>query len=172
MKAKAILAAFFVIATSALAHAGGRPTMFVVVDKVLKDTEKKTPGWIQIWGTFSRTERLVDKAGNVSIGYSKPIHGYIYLSLPKKNDPKIMEELKDWENAAGSGKAVVVGYCGDESCMLTCPIHPTSEKATQPDAEYNTKVLKYLGNGNVYANGNFDNHPEVKALLKFAKERK
>jgi len=170
MKAKGILAVCFVIATSALAQAGGPPPMYVVVDKVLKDTEKKVPGWIQIWGTFTRAERSVDKAGNESTVFSKPVYGYIYLSLPKNHDPKIMDELQDWEKAVGSGKAVAVGSCGDAGCMLTCRIHLANEKAAQPNAEYNTEVLKRFGN--VYGNGYFDNQPEVKALLKFSKERK
>ncbi len=170
MKAKWILAALFIIATSALAHAGGPPPMYVVVDKVVLEPEKRVAHWVQIWGTFTRAERSVDKAGNASTVFSKPVYGYIYLSLPKNHDPKIMDELQDWQKAVSSGKAVAVGSCGDAGCMLKCPIHPASEKVTQPDAEYNTEVLKRFGN--VYGDGHFDHQPEVKALLKFSKERK
>jgi len=170
MKAKWMLTAFFVIATSALAHAGGPPPMYVVVDKVLKDTGKKVPGWIQIWGTFTRAERSVDKAGNVSTVFSKPVYGYIYLSLPKNHDSKLIEELKDWEKAAGSGKAVAVGSCGDAGSMLKAPIHQPNEAVTQPDAVYTTELLRLWGD--LYATGQLANQPEVKALLKFSKERK
>src|SRR5882724_11617901 len=113
MKAKWILAAVFVIATSALAHAGGPPPMYVVVDKVVFEPEKRVSGWKQIWGTFTRAEKVVDKAGNASFVFTKPVYGYVYLSLPKNQDSKLMEELKDWEKAAGTGKAVAVGSCGD-----------------------------------------------------------
>lgn len=170
MKAKWILAALFVISSSTLAYAGGPPPMYVVVDKVVIEPEKRVPGWIQIWGTFTRTERSVDKAGNASMVFTKPVYGYVYLSLPKNHDSKLIEELKDWEKAAGSGKAVAVGSCGDAGSMLKVPIRLPNETINQPDAIYTTEFLRLWGD--LYASGQLANQPEVKALLKFSKERK
>jgi hypothetical protein len=170
MKAKWILAALLVITTSALAQAGGPPPMYVVVDKVVFEPDKRVSGWIQIWGTFTRTEKVVDKAGNSSTVFSKPIYGYVYLSLPKNYDSKLIEELKDWEKSAGSGKAVTVGSCGDAGSMLKVPIHQPNETVTLPDAVYTTEFLRLWGD--LYATGQLANQPEVKALLKYAKERK
>lgn len=170
MKAKWILAACFVIVSSAIAHAGGPPPMYVVVDKVVFEPNRKVPNWVQIWGSFTRQEKAVDKAGKETVTFSKPIYGYVFLSLPESNDKALKEELKEWQKAAGSGKAVAVGSCNDAGCMLKCPIHLAKETAVQPAAAYTTGILKRFGD--VYANNEFVNYPEVKALLKFSKKRK
>ena len=171
MKAKWVLAACFVIVTSALAHAGGPPPMYVVVDKVVIEPEKRVSHWVQIWGTFTRTERSVDKAGKEVIEFSKPAYGYIYLSLPTDKSTELSKELEDWQKAAGTGKAVAVGSCGDGGSLLTCAIHQPKETVTKPDAAYTSGILKRF-HDDLYANGMFNEQQEVKALLKAVKERK
>lgn len=170
MKAKWILATFFVVASAALAHAGGPPPMYVVVDKVVFDQNTKTSGTVQIWGSFTRTEKTIDKAGKESWAYTKPAYGFVYLSLTDTNDKVLKEELQEWQRAAGTGKAVAVGSCGDAGCMLKTPIHHTNETVTKPDAAYTTKYLKLFGD--LYANEHLSKQPEVAALLKYAKDRK
>jgi hypothetical protein len=170
MKKNAILATLLMFAMSALAHAGGPPPLYVVVDKVVFNPCKSTAHWVQIWGTFTRSEKTVDKAGKETVAFSKPTYGYVYLSLPTTIDKKFEDELQDWEKAVGTGKAVAVGSCNDAGSMLKCPIHQPKETVTQPDADYKTGYLRLFGD--MYANGEFNRQHEVAALLKFAKERK
>ncbi|HQR06149.1 MAG TPA: hypothetical protein PLN21_04960 [Gemmatales bacterium] len=170
MKTSVILASLLVIATSALAHVGGPPPMYVVVDKVVLEPEKRVPGWVQIWGCFTRINTTKDGNGNYAEGFSRPTYGFVYLSTPCKTIREFNEELQEWQKAAGTGKAVAIGSCGEAGCMLRCRIHLPNETDGTPDATYTTGHLKRFGD--MYANGDFNGYPEVAALLKFAKERK
>jgi len=131
---------------------------------------KSTTYWVQIWGSFTRYEKSIDKAGKEVYAYSKPVYGYVYLSLPAQTDKKLQDELQDWEKAAGTGKAVAVGSCGDAGCLLKCPIRQPKDTVEKPDMNYTTGHLKVFGD--MYANGDYNRYPEVAALLKFAKDRK
>ncbi|MFT3879958.1 MAG: hypothetical protein QM703_09905 [Gemmatales bacterium] len=120
MKAQWMMAVCFVVATSALAQAGGPPPMYVVVDKVVVDTNSTSPGWVQIWGSFTRIDTTTDGKGKQTTAYSKPVYGYVYLTAPCKSVREFNEELKDWQKAAGTGNAVAIGACGEAGCMLKC----------------------------------------------------
>lgn len=170
MQAKWIFAVCCVIATSSLVQAGGPPPMYVVVHKVVIDRQSPSPSWVQIWGCISRVENGTDAKGQRKHGYSKPVYGYVYLSAPSKTVREFNEELKDWQNAAGTGKAVAIGSCGVAGCMLKCPIHSPDEVIAKPDDTYTVGHLRAFGD--LYANDAFNQQPEVAALLKFAKERK
>ena len=171
MKAKWIMAAFFVVVTSALAHAGGPPPMYVVVKKVIMETDGKAPDTVKIWGSFTRYEKGVDQNGKEMYAYSKPTYGYVYLSLPKDTKGNVQqEELKEWQKAAGTGKAVAVGSCGDGGSLLKCPIHQPNETVAKPDVAYTPGYLKMFGE--LYANEHLCKQPEVAAVVKYATERK
>jgi len=106
-----ILAAF----GAAPAFAGGRPVMYVVVDRVETTQDNSSISMIRIWGSFSRAE-------GSTIYYGKPIFGYIQFgSGSDKEAPK-------WRKAAGTGKAVVVGCCAGAGAFETVRIHPADEK--------------------------------------------
>lgn len=170
MKAKWILATLFVMFTASLAIAGGPPPMYVVVTKVELDTGRKGPDTIKIWGHFTRVEPKPGEKGIDYNNWSKPTFGYVYFSIKDRNDAKVMEEIKEWQKAAGSRKAVAVGSCGDAGCMLKCPIHSEKETVAKPDAEYTSEILKRFGT--LYASDDFAKHPAVAALVKQANSQK
>lgn len=170
MYAKSILAALFVIGVSSLAYAGGPPPMYVVVDKVVLEPGKKVPGWVQIHGSFTRLEVNKEKQASGMDHYSKPARGYLFLSLPADMNAEMQKELKEWQAAAGTGKAVAVGSCGDAGPMLDCAIRIRSETVTKPDAAFKAGLLKRFGD--VYATDWLAKRPEVITLLTFAKNTK
>lgn len=170
MKTNAILATLLLLATSVQVQAGGPPPMYIVVDKVVVDTSAASSSWVQIWGSITRIESSTDAKGQRTWAYSKPVYGYVYLSVPCKTVREFNEELKDWQKAAGTGNAVAIGACGDAGCMLKCPIHLPNEVNTKPDDTYTIGHLKVFGD--LYARDWLLRQPEVVALLKFAKERK
>lgn len=168
MRTKAMLAAFLMLATSVMAYAGGPPPVYVVVSKVVLDSSSKQPGTLQIWGYYSRMN--INKDGSFGEGYTKPTYGYIYLSIKDFQNKEFQADLKDWQSAAGTGKAVAVGSCGDAGAMLKSPIHDAKEQMAKPDAEYTTGKLKLFGD--LFARGDSKHEPHVAALIKYANEQK
>lgn len=170
MKVQSLLAALLLLGSTSLAYAGGPPPVYVVVTKVEFDSEIHRPQWVKIWGSFTRYVPTVDASGNTTWAFSKPTYGYVFLSIPCKDDGKIEAELKEWKNSVGTGKAVAVGACGEAGALLKCPIHSPKETVAQPDAGYQGGHLKVFGT--LYAEGATANYPAVKDLLQFAAERK
>ncbi len=151
--------------------AGGRPVMYVVVDRVETTQDDSSISMIRIWGSFSRTnaERTAD--------YDKPIFGFIQFgSGSDKEAPK-------WRKAAGTGKAVVVGSCAGAGAFETVRIHPADEKPKDlgDNVPYPAGYIELFGpngllrsgpwvgaTGDLFGSGRFDEYPEVKTLLSFA----
>src|SRR5262249_51502768 len=106
-----ILAAF----GATTACAGGRPVMYVVVDRVETTQDQSSISMIRIWGSFTRDN---PRRNN----FSKPIDGYIQFG--RGSD----KEAPKWQKAAGTGKAVLVGCCGGAGAFETVVIHPATEK--------------------------------------------
>jgi hypothetical protein len=170
MKVRWILLALLVLGVTSEVQAGGPPPMYVTVDKVVLEPGVKSPRWVQIWGCITRSERSVDSTGQARDKFSQPTYGYLFLSLPSNEQNKVQTELEDWKKAAGAGKAVAVGICGEAGSFLKCAIHQPPEKASEPDASYTPGQLKLFGS--LYADDALAKRPEVKALLKFASEHK
>ncbi len=170
MLTRSLLSALLLLGAASFANAGGPPPMYVVVHKVVEEPGKRVPGWIQIWGSFTRIEKVSNGKGGTDYLFSKPVYGYVYLSITDFGDRKLQEDLQDWKQAVGTGKAVAVGACGDGGTLLTCKINPAEVTPGKPDAAYTPGHLRLFGD--LYAQGDFNRHPEVTALLKFAKERK
>jgi hypothetical protein len=153
---KAFLLAPLILAAfgAASAFAGGRPVMYVVVDRVETTQDQSSISMIRIWGSFSRDNTRRDN-------FSKPIDGYIQFG--RGSD----KEAPKWQKAAGTGKAVLVGCCGGAGGFETVVIHPANEKP-KDDGEnvpYPTGHLELFGD--MFAGGRDDNRPEVKTLLAF-----
>jgi len=149
-----ILAAFGV----APAFAGGRPVMYVVVDRIETTQDQSSISMIRIWGSFTRDNPRRNT-------FSKPIDGYIQFG--RGSD----KEAPKWQKAAGTGKAVLVGCCGGASAFETVVIHPANEKP-KDDGEnipYPTGHLELFGD--MFAGGRDNNRPEVKTLLAFVAAR-
>jgi hypothetical protein len=145
-----ILAAF----ASAPAFAGGRPVMYVVVDRVETTQDQSSISMIRIWGSFTRDNPQRDN-------FSKPIDGYIQFGHGSD------KEAPKWQKVVGTGKAVLVGCCGGASAFETVVIHPANEKP-KDDGEnipYPTGHLELFGD--MYAGGRDNDRPEVKTLLAF-----
>ena len=139
---------------AATAFAGGRPVMYVVVDRVETTQDQSSISMIRIWGSFMR-----DNPGRDNFG--KPIDGYIQFgSGSDKEAPK-------WHKAAGTGKAVLVGCCGGASAFETVVIHPATEKPKDvgDNVPYPSGHLELFGD--MYAGGRDNDRPEVKTLLAF-----
>src|SRR5262249_3190359 len=104
---KKLLLALFILAAfgATSAFAGGRPVMYVVVDRVETTQNDSSISMIRIWGSFTRlkSERRWNAEykywGDV---YCKPIDGYIRFGLGSD------QEAPKWKKAVGTGKAVVV----------------------------------------------------------------
>src|SRR6187551_324065 len=114
---KTVLLAPLVFAAlgAAPAFAGGRPVMYVVVDRVETTQDRSSISMIRIWGSFTR-----DNPGRNN--FSKPIDGYIQLG--RGSD----KEAPKWQKAAGTGKAVLVGSCAGAAGFETVIIHPANDK--------------------------------------------
>jgi hypothetical protein len=151
------IAAMTVVIAASVSNAGGPPPMYVVVSKVETTQCKGSLSSIRIWGTFTRLD------GPRSNQYTKPVNGYMQFGYGSNADaPK-------WRNAAGTGKAVAVGSCHEAGAFLTEPIHSgrSDEKDVRSDTPYPKDVLERFGD--IYANGEFDKEPHVKALYAAAK---
>src|SRR5262245_33686984 len=112
-----LLAAAALVAFGSPAWAGGPPPMYVVVDKVVLEPSADAPERIRIEGCFVRLE------DNREYRYGKPVEGFVYLSLEKGKEKETRAEWEKWQKAAGTGKAVAVGSCGEAGSFLTAKIH-------------------------------------------------
>jgi hypothetical protein len=143
----------------AAAQAGGPPPVYVVVDKVTLEPSADAPDRIKIHGTFVR---LADVH---KYEYGKPVEGYVYLDLGE-NAAKARAEWEAWKKAAGTGKVVAVGSCGEAGTFLSAPIHKPTDRAAKPDAAYKAGLL--------YADTDrwWEREPAVRDLLAHVKARK
>jgi hypothetical protein len=165
---KLLLAMLILLAFGAtIAFAGGRPVMYVVVDRVETTQNDSSISMIRIWGSFTRLKperRWNAQYEYWSDAYCKPIDGYIQFGLGSD------DEAPKWKNAAGTGMAVMVGSCAGAGAFETVTIHPANEKR-KDDAEnvrYPIGHLERFGRG-LFAEVDSDYHrPEVKTLLSFA----
>lgn len=156
---KTFLLAPVILATfsAATAFAGGRPVMYVVVDRVETTQEQSSISMIRIWGSFTRAKNPTLQLAE----FSKPMDGYIQFG--RGSD----KEAPKWQKAAGTGKAVLVGSCAGAGGFETVVIHPANEKPKDvgDNVNYPTGHIELFGD--MFAGGR-DNHlPEVKALLSF-----
>ena len=153
---KTFLLAMLILAAfgAAPAFAGGRPVMYVVVDRVETTQDQSSISMIRIWGSFTRDNPRRDN-------FSKPIDGYIQFGHGSD------KEAPKWQKAAGTGKAVLVGSCAGAGAFETVLIHPASEELTDggENIPYPTGHLELFGD--IFAGGRDDNRPEVKTLLAF-----
>jgi hypothetical protein len=149
------------VVLGATAQAGGPPPMYVVVDKVTVESSGG-PERITIRGSFIR---LNDRE---EYKYGKPVEGFVCLSLDEKKAAECRAEWKRWAQAAGTGKAVAIGICGEGGAMLKVTIRGPAEKATGPDATY---TVGHLDNFDPPGKGWSDQKP-VKELLAFVKDRR
>jgi hypothetical protein len=168
---KLLLALFILVAFGARpGFAGGRPVMFVVVDRVETTEDDSSISMIRIWGSFTRLKperRWNAEYEYWSDVYCNPIDGYIQFG--RGSD----KEAPKWRKAAGAGKAVNVGYCGGAGAFETVEIHPADEKPKDlgDNVPYTTGHIELFGpgkTGDLFAGGQFDSWPEVKTLLSFA----
>src|SRR5262245_60062698 len=139
---------------AAPAFAGGRPVMYVVVDRVETTQDQSSISMIRIWGSFTR-------AKNPWSDFTKPIDGYIQFG--RGSD----KEAPKWQKAAGTGKAVLVGCCAGAGAFETVVIHPATEKPKDggESVPYPTGHIERFGD--MFAGGRDDYRPEVKTLLAF-----
>lgn len=153
-----ILAAFGV----APVFAGGRPVMYVVVDRVETIQDHSSISMIRIWGSFSRARNPTLQSAD----FSEPIDGYIQFG--RGSD----KEATKWQKAAGTGKAVLVGSCAGAGAFETVVIHPANEKPKDggENTPYPTGHLELFGD--MFAGGRDDQRPEVKTLLAFVSAKK
>jgi hypothetical protein len=166
---KLLLALFILVAFGATpCIAGGRPVMYVVVDRVETTQGDSSISMIRIWGSFTRVKpktrwNAQDECWRAD--YYKPINGYIQFGLGSD------KEAPKWKKAVGTGKAVPVGCCGGAGAFETVVIHPANEKPKN-DGEtvrYPIGHIELFGqHGDLFASGQFDDWPAVKALLAFA----
>jgi len=144
--------------------AGGRPRMFVVVDRVETTQDHESISMIRIWGSFIRVE-------NNTNNYTKPVSGYMQFGSGSD------KEAAKWKKAAGTGKAVVVGFCAGAGAFETGPIHRPDEKPKDhgDDLPYPAGHIELFGpngldpkTGDLFGSGRFNDDPDVKNLLAFA----
>lgn len=158
-----LLAAVAVVVFGSVARAGGPPPVYVVVTKVVLEPSASAPERIRIEGSFVRLESRTDYT------YGKPVEGFVYLDIATGKEAECRAEWAKWESAAGTGKAVAVGSCGDGGCFLKATIHKPGEKVEKPDAAYTTELLGRFC-GKLYADGDVVKESPVKELLTFAKK--
>jgi len=162
-----LLTPLFLAFSATLCFAGGRPVMYVVVDRVETTQGSSSISMIRIWGSFTRAERMkYEQFPDFKEGpfgdYGKPIYGYIQFgSGSDKEAPK-------WRKAAGTGKAVIVGCCGGAGAFETVQIHPADEKPKDlgDNVPYQAGQIELFGD--IYGNGRDNDLPVVKTLLAFA----
>lgn len=135
------------------ATAGGPPPVYVVADKVTIEADKVT-----IHGSFIRRDAR---------GYGKPVEGVVCLGLNEKKAAQCRDEWKHWQKAAGTGRAISVGMCGEGGALMTVQIHAPGEVIKAPDAVYTPGL--HLG---AVSKQEWEDEPPVKALLAFVKETK
>jgi hypothetical protein len=155
------LAVFCTFAMTAMA--GGPPVMYAVVDKVVLSPNAEAPDRIQIWGSFTRG------SPEKPYEFGRPVYGYLNLSIDPKQEKLCRTEWAKWQKAAGTGKAVTVGHCGEAGNFLKAKIYKPDEKAEKPDQVYSVEMIERFGG--LYVDGDVKNESPVRALLLFAKER-
>jgi hypothetical protein len=158
-----LLVVIALVGIGTTARAGGPPPLYVVVDKVVLEPSVDAPERIRIEGSFVRVQTPE------RYEYGKPVSGYIYLSLEAGKEKECRAEWAKWQKAAGTGKVVNVGSCGQAGTFLATPIHKLSEPVNKPDAAYSTGQLGVFGN--VYAEGGLARQAPVQELLDFVKAR-
>jgi hypothetical protein len=156
-----LMAVAAAVVIPAMAHAGGPPPMYVVVDDVAVSTTGG-PERVTIRGSFIRLKE------GPGYEYGKPVRGFVCLSLDAKKAAECRAEWKEWAKAAGTGKVLAVGMCGEGGNLLTVKIHEPGDKAAGPDATY---TPGHLGKLDPPGRGWSDQEP-VKALLAFVKEQR
>jgi hypothetical protein len=163
--ARYLMVAVLALLLGTKAWAGGRPAVYVVVDKVILEPRADSPERIRIEGCFVRVE------DSDRLKYSKPVEGYIYLSIEPGKEKECKAEWAKWQKTAGTGKAVNVGASGIAGTFLTVKIHKLDEKIERPDSVYTTDHLGVWGG--LYAEDSpwADDKP-VTELVAFAKTRK
>jgi hypothetical protein len=147
---------------TAAARAGGPPPMYVIVEKVVLESGESIPERIRIQGVFTRTKGRSN--GMPDEKYREPVRGYLYLEVVRGQEKACRSEWARWQKAAGSGQVVAVGCCYEAGAFLTVPIHKPSERVNKPDGAYP------LGHLDKFPPGSFDDTPEVKKLLAFARK--
>jgi hypothetical protein len=162
------------------AWAGGPPPVYVVVDKVVLEPNADAPERIRIEGCFVRqTDELLrevrENGREWESTYSKPVEGYVYMSIEPGQEKECRAEWTKWQKAAGTGKVVAVGGCVVGGSLRTVKIRELNEKTTRPDAVYTTDYLEAGGQSYVEDNGERATFglrfAPVKAVLAFAKAR-
>jgi hypothetical protein len=163
---KKLLLALFILAAfgATPCFAGGRPVMYVVVDRVETTQKDSSISMIRIWGSFTRVKpktrwNAQDECWRDD--YCKPTDGYIQFGLGSDS------EAPKWKKAAGTGKAVMVGNCAGAGAFETVVIHPANEKPKDDgdNVRYPTGHLEPFGD--LFADRSRADQPEVKALLAF-----
>ena len=153
-----------VVGFGAAAEAGGPPPVYVVVDKVTLEPSAGAPERIKISGSFVRLED-VD-----AYKYGKPVEGFVYLGLGVGKQAEARAEWEKWQKAAGTGKVVAVGSCGEAGSLLTVTIRKPDERPAKPDAAYTPEYLEKFGQ--LYVGGDLEREAPVRALLDFVKQRR
>ena len=148
---------------AARAYAGGPPPVYVVVDRVTLEPSAGAPERVRIEGSFVRLE------SGPGYRYGQPVQGFVYLSAEPGKEAECRAEWAKWQTAAGTGKAVSVGSCGQAGSFLTVKIRKPDERVDKPDAVYSTDFLGRFGG--LYADGDLARESPVKDLLTFAKAR-
>ena len=174
--ARSLAVAVLALAFGSRAWAGGPPPVYVVVDKVVLEPNADAPERIRIEGCFVRqTEEREwkDKGLPWESTYSKPVEGYVYMSIEPGKEKECRAEWAKWQKAAGTGMVVAVGACVVGGSLQTVKLHKLDEKTTRPDAVYTTNYLEAGGQSYVEYDGDtFGLRFEpVKDLLAFAKAR-
>src|SRR5262245_33151537 len=161
--ARYLMIAAAVVVFGTAANAGGPPPVYVVVDKVTLEPSADGAERIKIEGCFVRLEDAREYK------YGKPVQGYVYLSIEPGKEKESRAAWEKWQKAAGTGKALGVGSCGEAGAFLTVKIHKPDERADKPDAVYTSDLLGRFGG--LYADGDLARESPVKDLLAFAKAR-
>lgn len=161
---RSLLTALAIVVGLGTVQAGGPPPMYVVVDEVVVEPAKGDPELVIIRGVFAR---LKDGKG---VEYAAPVEGAIHLSLNKDQSAEWEKELKAWSKAAGTGKVVPVGMCGDAGTFLAVKIRKVDERPKTADAAY---TPGHVGETETKSGKQtWDDMEPVKALQTLVKERK
>jgi hypothetical protein len=156
-----VAAAAALIFGAAARAGGGPPPVYVVVDKVVLESSAGAPERVRVEGSFVRLEDVQEYR------YGKPVQGYVYLGIEPGKEAESRAEWEKWQKAAGTGRVVAVGACGQAGSLLTVKIHKPGERADRPDAAYTPGHL-----GDLDAGRGESRHAPVRELLAFARARK
>jgi hypothetical protein len=142
--------------TVLLVMAGGAgasdPTgIYALVDRVVIESNGKSPQHIQIWGAFCLAK------GRAGEDYHQPFVGYMYFRLPGNNADAARKEWADLKKVAGTG--ICVGFASRFDPKGT--VRRGSEKPARPDA--------FPVAGGIYKINN--NHPTARLLRSLAAPR-